>query len=503
MLTEYETPGTDDWWLVRLATRLGAGFERMELLRSYRDGDAMLPDEALSTEERDAYLRFYRMNRLHVVELLRSARTSKQRIVGFRTGATGDEDGDAEAWRLWRASQMKRKSHTLFDDAADYGSAFIITEPSLVEGQSSTFRVTNGWTTAVEKSALGEVIAAVEVGYDALGERDLLSLWRLTDEGQVIRKVAWRESLEKSSVPQDGSIWTPGAEWDWLAGEEGPQVLPVSRVPVQEVSTPDGVGVWERHIDTIDRVNYYSLQIMQVIVTQAFRQAAVSSDDLPSVYPDDDPFGRGGQPVDYSDVFRTGPAALWRLPADAKLHQFTAVDPRPLREQRDDEVRKLAAFSSTPYYMLSSDSANNSAEGASLASESLLSQVDKMNDFEEAGVEASLSIAFEFAGDQARANVSEIETMWAPLKRPSLSEIGSAAQQAKQGGATQRWIDEHVFGMTPGERRQAVLDRQEEAMFSDVNATLDVGGQSVASTASAADPFADVGSGEADVNGIG
>lgn len=470
MLTEYEVVDSDDWWLVRLATQMGEGFERLEKLRKYRDGDALLPDESISVEEREAYLKFYRMNRLHVVELLRNARTAKQRVIGFRTGAPDDEDGDLEAWRIWRASQMKRNSHSLFDKVADYGKAYVITTPMQDENQKSRFEITDGWTTAVEPLYPGSARTkvAIRVRYDALTQSDQIMFWRYDPAtGQVRLRVAAREVGEFSQIPQDGSTWVPGNDWDWVplgSGEVG-QYASMS-VPVTELSTPDGVGVWERHLDTIDRVNYLSLQTMQLIVTQTFRQSAVSSDQLPAVYPDDDPFGRGGQPVDYTDVFKTGPSALWRLPGDAKVHQFTPVDPRPLREQRDDEIRKLAAFTSTPYYMLSSDSANNSAEGASLASETLLTQVEKMNDFAETSVEQIMALAFEFEQDQARATPGELETMWAPLTRASLSEIGAAAQQAKQGGATQRYIDENIFGMSPGERRQAVLDRQEEALFS-------------------------------------
>lgn len=457
---------SDAWWCVRLADRLGAGFPRLERLRRYRDAEAVLPDEALTAEERETYLRFLRMNRMHIVELLRDARTAKQRVVGFRTSAPDDEDGDAQAWRLWRQSGLKRLSRRLFDDVADFGEAFLVADvlPGAEGGVRARFREENGWTVAAEFDPIRErVVAALQVSFDALNGVDVLRLWRQDSQGRVYSRLAVRDVGDASQVPSDGSVWRPGTDWQWRS-----QIVfypGLSLVPVVPARTPSGYGVWEKHTDSVDRVNYITLQGVQLIVTQAFRQAAISSDQLPSVYPEDDPFGRAGQVVDYSALFKTGPSALWRLPGDADVKSFTPVDPRPIREWRDDEIRKLAAHTSTPFYMLSADSANNSAEGAALASDALLSQVEKMNDFLEPALEQAMSIAFMLEGDLERANLDGLETVWAPLKRASLGEVGSAASQAKAGGATQRWIDTHVFGMSPGERRQAEIDRAGDALF--------------------------------------
>lgn len=458
--------GSDDWMLMRLLTKLGQGLPRMYRLRSYRDGEAILPEEALGADLREAYLRFARLNRLHVVELLRDARTSKQKIVGFRTAAPGDDDGDAEAWRLWRGSYMHSRQTELFNDVADFGRAYLITDWPKV-GEAAAFRVSDDTTCAVEVDPQRPwlVRAAVEVGYNQLTESDEVTFWRVDDAGRVYMRLAVRHVGEYSQIPADGSVWSPTPDWDWqpVAGSDFTSV-PFSSVPVKPVSTPSGVGVWERHLDTIDRINYTTLQLMQIVVTQAFRQAAVSG-DLPSTYPADDPDGRAGQLIDYSQIFRLGPAALWRLPPDGKLQEFSPVDPRPIKELRDDDIRKLAAFSATPYYMLSSDSANNSAEGASLASDLLLSKIGDMNTAAEIGISQAVGLAFEAMGDSARADAAGIECIWSPLKRSSLAEIGSAASQAKAGGATQRWIDERVFGMTPLERAQAKADRESEQMM--------------------------------------
>jgi len=465
VLTETDVVGSDDWWLVRLASELGSSFEHLYELKSYRDGEAMLPNEAFTGAERDAYTRFMHMNRLHIVELLRDARTGKQKIIGFRTASPSDSNGDSDAWTLWKASHMPSMAYNLFNDVADFGHGYLVVDhfdSDLGQVRPSFRPVSPIWANTFQNARqpwLTEV--AIEVGYDAVTGVDQIKLWRRNESGQVVGKKAIMRVGEKSMIPTDGKVWNPGIQWEWVNVQDD---LPFSSVPVVRLQTPSGAGVWEKHLDSIDRVNYLTLQLTQIVVTQAFRQAAVSG-TMPSTYPADDPLGRAGQPVNYADIFKFGPAALWRLPSDGKLQEFSPVDPTGIKNLRDDEIRKLAAFTSTPYYMLSSDSANNSAEGASLASDKLQDQVSAMNDQAEVGIALAMGYAFESLDDWVRADSAQIEAMWAPLRRASLQEIGSAASAAKNGGATQRWIDEHVFSMTPAERAQAEIDRQEEALL--------------------------------------
>jgi hypothetical protein len=72
--------------------------------------------------------------------------------------------------------------------------------------------------------------------------------------------------------------------------------------------------------------------------------------------------------------------------------------------------------------------------------------------------------------DAERANAARIETIWASVDRLSMQERATAAQAAKQGGATQRYIDEKIFGMTPAEMRQAQQDRDDELLIAQVAA---------------------------------
>jgi hypothetical protein len=59
VLNQTTIPGTDDWWLVQLATQLGNDFPRLNKLRRYANGDAPLPNDS-PRQMRRAYARFVR-----------------------------------------------------------------------------------------------------------------------------------------------------------------------------------------------------------------------------------------------------------------------------------------------------------------------------------------------------------------------------------------------------------------------------------------------------------
>jgi hypothetical protein len=461
MLTESSVTGSDDWWLVRLGRELGEGLPRMGKLRRYRDGDAMVPEQA-HERAKASYVSFARRQRLHTVETLRDARTTRQRVVGFRTAAAGDELGDTLAWEMWLRSNMEVASRDFLNDVADYGSAFLTTTGSPESGTGSfagqfaepSIVPSNGWTTA--SSQLGSrpwlTEAAIQVGYDPIGEVETILLSR---PGYV--RLAYRRT-KVATLPSDGTPWNPGTTWEWATPP-----VPLNFTADCNVVRLDGtdrMGVWEKHIDTVDRINEITLNLVTLIVMQAFRQRALKG-NLPDVYPADHP--KAGEPIDYDELFKSGPDALWLLPLEAELWESAVTDVTPVVNARKEELKNLAAFSATPHYVLSPDNANQAAAGAALAREMLVFSVEAMNARASTAFRQSLALGFQAKRDLVRADPARIETIWADLERASIAEKGTAAKDAKQGGAPQRWIDEKVLGMTPAEQAQARLDRTEEA----------------------------------------
>jgi hypothetical protein len=463
MLTEAQTPGTDDWYLMELAIELGKDFPRLGKLRRYREGDAPVPNEA-SGSMRQAYKSFTNMSRLNMCDLIVNAKANRQKVVGFRTASPDDANGDKDAWATWQRSHMAVGSRSLFADAGHYGKAYLTVYGSQIPGEDGSLEAplmvpSSPWTTRTRQNARRPWVAdaAIEVGYDATLGVDRIILYR---PGYM--RVAER-LVKKTTIPNDGSEWRPGTDWTWTSGPVN--LGYTAEVPVVQYSTLTGLGFYEAHLDTIDRINDTIKQRATIIAMQAFRQRAIKG-DLPQEYPEG--HERAGEAINYDELFKAGPAALWLLPFETDIWESTPTDITPILSASKDDMKHLAAVTATPLYVLSPDAASGSAEGAALARETLTFSVEELNDIASDTLAQAQSLAFQAARDVLRADVTQIETIFASIDRASITDRASAAQAAKNGGATQRFIDENIFGMTPAEREQAEQDRADAAFLNPV-----------------------------------
>lgn len=455
MLTETSIPGTDDWWVMELAADFGSDLPRLHRMQSYADGTNALPDEA-DAAMRDAYRRFIHMSRLNIAELIVAARVNRMKPLGFRTAAPGDVDGDAAAWKTWKRSGMKVGVRDFFTDAGNLGSAYLTTTGPQVPSPAALPLIvpSNGFSTVTRQYALQWWLAeaALQVGFDEINRADVLTLFRGGFMRQAVRPVK-----SKSSIPSNGRAWKPGRDWDWVS-----EPIPLGytdQVPVFKMSGPGGMGMFEKHTDSLDRITNDIRERLTIMAMQAFRQRALSG-DMPEFYPDDHPMA--GQKIDYDELFKAGPAALWRLPANVEVWESTTTDITPLLSAEDKDLKHTAAVSSTPIYMLAPDDANGSAEGASLAREALTFSTEEWIDRADVPIPLAHSMAFAAQADVVRSEVGEIETIWANVDRSSMEQKASAASQAKAGGMPQRMIDEKIWGFTPSEIAQARQDRSDD-----------------------------------------
>lgn len=451
MLNETGIPGSDDWWLVRLCAQLSEGLPRMGRLRSYRDGDALLPDNAWDLGTRESYRRFLRRARLHIVETVRDARTDRQKVVGFRTGAEGDENGDEAAWSNWTRNRMGIQSREFFNDTADYGRAYLLAVPS---PDGVVWNARNEWTTIAEPDGLRPwlIQAGISVGFDAIAGMEIVMLFR-----PGYYRMAWRRT-SIPTLPQDGTPWASGSDWTW-AGDRIVTPWTQDALLVQSKTT-DGFGVYEKHLDTVDRINEITVNSISLIVMQSFRQRGVKG-DLPSHYPEGHPLA--GQEIDYDELFKAGPAALWMLPTGVDIWESAVADVTPIYNARKEEVKTLSSLTRTPQDIFDGESQNQSALGAQLSREPLYFAVKAMNERAEVALGQIQAVTFAAAGDAQRANAADIETIWQKIIPATMAEQAEAAPKFKAGGATQRLIDTEVFEMTPQEQRRASADRTEEA----------------------------------------
>lgn len=454
---------TDQWWASYLAEKLGDDFERLEELKSCRDGTRQMPEFATG-QSMVNYPHLLRISRLTFGDQIVGALSSRNRPLGFRTASADDQTGDPIAAAIWKRSHMGTQFSTLNTTKNTYGRGYItVIEPDTDgEGQYPMFVVTTPWQTAVYVDPMRPwmVQAAITVGYNPLTDMDTIMLMRPGGGGE--QKAYYREYTRladgRSSIPLDGQKWVP----DLADFDEGPvkRYRNITQVPVSEFSTEDGFGIFEKHIDTLDRINHTILQRVVITVMQAFRQRAIDG-DFDEVYPED--HERAGEKIDWQELFKAGPDALWFLPKDAKMWESAMADIRPIIAAVESDLKHLAAATSTPLYVLSPEAANGSAQGASLARETHTLKAEALRQRDADSLSRALAIAFEAMGDDARAVEESITVIWENTAMVSLAERALAAKDAKQAGASQQMVNEKYMGLTPEEMERERLALDDES----------------------------------------
>lgn len=463
MLSDVKVSGSDDWLLKLLGDQLGAGFGRLHKLDSYRNGTFAVP-EGGDAAAREAYKRFAARARLTFADTIVVQTASRIQPRGFRTAVEDDQNGDAAASRIIRENHLQVQFRDLETAKATYGQAFGVVG---VDDDGSPFGVVRSpWSVAVRMDAVRPWLceAAVIASFDEVEQRDVLTLLR----PGYVRVAVCPVKDGVSSIPRDGTSWQLDPEkWEWLG--VGEKLAFTDRVPVVPFSNPDGLGEFEAHTDSIDRVTTSILQRLIITAMQALKQRAIMPDKdepLPLVYPDNHPT-MAGQKIDYNELWKASPAAIWNLPPGAKIWESSGIDLQSFILAEKTDLEHLAAVTATPLYSLTPN-VNQSAEGAKLSREAIQAKVRDRQLRDSAAFAEFMGLLFEAYGEIERAARAEIETIWEPQEVVVRADRAEAARAARQAGKSSRFIDEHIFELTPDEMVQEDLNRREEAFESSV-----------------------------------
>lgn len=369
------------------------------LLERYYDGDAPLPEGAEGQSR--AYRRFQRKARLNLAQLSVSAVRERMRIGGFRTGAADDENGDDVARRLWKANHLDVYSADLHTYFLKFGEAYaIVGYPNGREFPLVTIEDPRQVHAITSPEDPATVLAAVKV-FSEGGMHH--AYYYYANEILVFRK------------PGDTSAFSVD---NWVFDEEASGPNPLGEVPVVKFENADGRGEYEPFLDIIDRINHMILQRLIIATTQAFKQKWVKGD-----FPTHD---QDGNEIDYNGLFEASPGAMWVLPPEAELGELDQSSMQDIISAVRADIQDFAAVTRTPMHYLSPDGANQSAEGAALAREGLVFKAEDRIARATVGWSKVMSLMFKWMGDTERANMLDLEPIWKPAERYSLSERADA-----------------------------------------------------------------------------
>ena len=456
-MIDTSAPLSPGWWLTTLAYNMQLRSSRLELLNSYLTGNAPLPEGAAGL--REAFQQFQRKARINPSELIVEAVQERMTVSGFRIGDAEELSKDAN--RIWSYNELDTYSSDVHGDMLGLTGGYAIVGPPDDSGiPVITHEDPRLVITSPDPKHPSRQRAALKLFRDDITGKDTAYLYL---PGVVY--VAQRDNgrANEPLLPDiSGFDWVPGmAPMRWPSGFE--DVVPVVFWP-----NKNGVAEFERHTDTIDRINYVVLQRLVIIAMQAYRQRALKgSNNLPEVEIDADgnPVldSKGDPiPIDLGAIMKPGPGSLWLLPEGVDLWESQSTDFTQVLAAAKDDYRSLAAETRTPIYMLMPDGANQSAEGASAAREQLVYKASDRIKRASYGWNQAMTLALRFAG--VTANVVDMNTLWLPPERLSLAERADAASKLTAAGVPWKTIMTDIMQFPEGKVEEMETQRISDAM---------------------------------------
>lgn len=418
--------------------------QRLNLLWSYYIGQPPLPKVA--EDYTDTFCDVLRKGRATYAPMAITPMLDRMQLNAVSTGVDSTVDGDDVARRIMEYSNFE----AAIKDALAY--TFVMSESYLmvVPAAPGAIDKTPLMTAEDPRTFIGQpdpmnpnqLLAALKIGYDPMLQREIVWLFL---GGR-------RYQASRASTPMLGGAFTAqGFEWDSDAGgADGiamPELEGIAKVPAVQLPNARGMGEFEPHLDLLDRINDTILQRIVLTWYQSFRQRAVIGD----LEGDEDDIDAPAELIDWNDILRADPGALWRLPKDTTFWESSQADLTPILTSIRDDVKEFAAVTSTPLHLITPDAANQSAEGASLMREGLVFKVKDRRARVAPRLIEAWKIAFAFAGEAQRGK--DIKLSWGNAESFSLGERTNAIAQTRGILSRKRQLTD-IMEMTPEEAQQ-------------------------------------------------
>jgi hypothetical protein len=450
-------PQTPAQWLPILTRRLDLDMPRMRLLERYVEGDAPLPEAARNM--RASWQKFQRESRTNWAELI--VESAGDRIIpnGIEVSGSTDSPEAKQAQRIW----LNNRLDLVFGDA--------VRDMLIYDTGIMTAWVGPDKKAVITASSPLTTYAATDP-MQPWRVRAAFKWWRDLDLG-VDRSIVWfqggyqvfkRPCYTDQQTPRRKLFTTASGGWS----EDGDPVQTGKEPPVVLLQNPRGAGEFETHVDLINRINRGILHRLHISAMQAYKQRALKSKEGSDGLPDKDDKGND---IDYARLFEPAPGALWDLPPGIDIWESAATDIRPLLEGSMQDIRQLAGVTRTPVSVLIPDAANQSAQGATLTKEGLITKCGKLVSVASVSASAILVKGLDIEGITL-SDEQPLKVLFKPPDQVSLTERYAAAMQARNAGESWASIARNILGYSPEQIAQDALDRAQEqlaqAMFTPV-----------------------------------
>lgn len=428
----------------------------LDMLWSYKTGDAPLPK--IEPEYEEAFRHVMRKSRCNYAGMVVASMLDRMELQAVSTLDDDDTDGDDIAAAIMDESGVAAMLKDVFSFAFAMSESYGMAVPGVEGGPTlPNGRPVPSLHAIDPRRCIGipdldnptRLRAAVVRAFDPIGSVTTAYLFlpgRKYQFTQAPGQFAWNMAGEPESV--DGL--------DSLGG-----------IPIVRFDNLDGQGEYEPHIDLLDRINDVTLQRIIGFWYQALRQRGIKTDE--DEKDEDDGSGTdeldGNNQADLNAQFKAGPGALWKFPKDWEIWESQQTDFGPLLNGKRDDVKELAAVTSTPLHLITPDAADGSAEGAGLMREGLTSKVRDRRTRFTPSLRMLWRIAFAMAGEPDRGR--KLRLHWGPVEFRTLAEMGSASAQAA-GTLSTEDRGERIWQMSPEENARNMRRLTAERLIADV-----------------------------------
>lgn len=355
-------------------------------------------------------------------DLVVDASAERLRIEGFRFGE--DAQADADAWEIWQRNKLDAESDMAHTEAIKLGCAYALVGPD------------DGGLATIQIEPAANAIVAVD---PAQGRRRLagLRIWRdeFGDEHCVLylpTSVHWWRRESENARWQD----------DIGSGDNPLGVVPL--IPIANAPTLGnrlGRSDIERVIPLQNAVNKLCGDMVVASEFAAYPMRWATGIELPT-----NP--QTGQKM--APDFLGGADRVWGVESDgAKFGNFQVSDLGIYVKAIEMLIQHIAAQTRTPpHYLLGAMGSFPSGESLKATETGLVAKVKrKMLSFGE-GWEEAIRLAFAVEGNADRAQMIDVETIWANPESRIVGETVDAAVKLATLGVPRPALWEYV-GASP------------------------------------------------------
>jgi len=377
-----------------------------------------------------------------------------ERLTVLGVKGLGEEEADAESWRVWQTNALDADSQLGFLGSVNSARAFVLVwgDPDDEETPVVTFEDASQCVIAYEPGSRRKRRAALKKWQD--GNCDYATLY-LPDEVWKFERPIMRQKtalILLSAVDEEMKKWAPR---DLGETEPNPQPNPMHIVPMVEL--PNKPTLADEPISDVtgviamqDAVNLLWAQLFTASDYASFPQRIVLGAERPTTpILNDKGEVIGQRPVDLAKF--AVDRVLWITGENSKIAEWQAANLKAYTDVIEIAVGHIAAQTRTPQHYLIGKMANLSGDALIAAETGLVKRVQEKELWFGQAIRQMFGLIALAQGNAAKAKAITAGTvLWADAQSRSQAQLADALLKLRQVGFPFEYLAAK-WGLTPSE----------------------------------------------------